>query len=134
VCNDVQEFNSARKQSRQHLVVDEAAENVVFVTGRKREEIAPLGMSSAKDVGHNDTLLARHTVEGARALYQCFNAETSIIKSARIDSMGDGLVSKLNTQRCETVRMRKSSVLVRAIRNTLVIQQVSHKGTIDDDL
>ena len=44
MCNDVQEFNRARKQTRQHLVVDEAAENVVFVTGRKREEIAPLAV------------------------------------------------------------------------------------------
>lgn len=57
-----------------------------------------LRVSSAKDVSHDDTLAARHTVEGAGALYQCFNTEASIIESTRVDSMGDRLVPELDTK------------------------------------
>lgn len=42
MCNHVEKFDGAHEQTRQHLVVHETSKDVILVTGRKREEVAPL--------------------------------------------------------------------------------------------
>lgn len=93
-----------------------------------------LRVSSTKNVGHDDTLFPRHPVESSCAFHKSLYTETCIVERTRINSVRNRLMADPDVKRLECIRAWQLRILVGAVRDGLLLEKVSDKWAVDDDL
>lgn len=110
-------------------------ENVSHVIRSKvGYEVGHLRVSSTENVSHNDALFSRHPVESSCTFHKSLYTETCIIEGTRINSIRNRLMADADVERIECVRTWQLRILIGAVWDGLLLEKVSNKGAVDDDL